>query len=495
MIMKTDKLYSADFGFDEPFEFALGKGEVFHAEKVVRIIPKRRMVAFGQWQGQPTVAKLFFDKKRAKRHMEKELAGVSALQKSHIPSPELLGEFMTEDCSCRVLLFKQIAATSLDVLWQNKRHISEILLILHAVMVELATQHVMGVLQRDLHLKNFLIELLEDPFDSHEATQERVRVYTLDGGQIEMFPALLAKKESMSSVALFLSQLGAGMESYQQLLFRYYAKQRGWIIKRSDIIELFKLIGNWGAERWQRYERKIWRDSTDFAKISRWTATTVFDRKYTGPDFIRLLSHPDMAFTGAHALILKAGRSCTVAKVTLDGREFVVKRYNIKGFFHWLRRALRPTRAASCWRLAQKLKLFQVPTAQPAAYIENRCLGLRGKSYFIMEHVHAYHMGQYLDAHSNNPEILGAVTARVTTLLKNLLKLNVTHGDLKMTNILIDADDQPLLIDLDGMREHDSHASLRKTWRKEAQRFLRNFSGQASLREGFMQSLRDIRLI
>ena len=57
MTIAANGLYTADFTYDKPFQLTLTNGEIFYAEKIVRVIPKRRIVAFGIWQNKPTVAK------------------------------------------------------------------------------------------------------------------------------------------------------------------------------------------------------------------------------------------------------------------------------------------------------------------------------------------------------------------------------------------------------------------------------------------------------
>ena len=79
-----------------------------------------------------------------------------------------------------------------------------------------------------------------------------------------------------------------------------------------------------------------------------------------------------------------------------------------------------------------------------------------GYHYFVMEYV----SGKQAD------NFFAENIKTVTALLKNLAKLGITHGDLKITNILSDSHNQPLLIDLDGAIEHDSLSGLRKAWRK-----------------------------
>lgn len=313
-------------------------------------------------------------------------------------------------------------------------------------------------------------------------------IYTLDGGQIQLTPHLLPKKPSMESLALFLSQLGVGKEPLQAHLFEFYAKARGWLVKPHDRRELFHAIKRWNNSRWLHFDKKIKRNSTEFASLRKWQKVGMYNRQYATPAFLEFLQHPEIAFTHPSAQFLKQGRSSTVVKVTFDDHDYVVKRYNLKNPWHRLRRALRATRAAACWQLAHKMQLFGIATAKPIAYLETRWMGLRGQSYYVTEYVPGVHAGDYFAAsHSAIEE--DTMVAHIVTLLKNLSKIDMSHGDLKITNILIDKNQQALLIDLDGAKQHDSLASLRYAWHKEIKRFLQNFYEQPQLKTKFENAL------
>lgn len=465
-------LHAANFAFNKPFCLRFSDKQAFFSEKVIRLIPKRRMVAFGTWHGKPAVAKMFFDSRKAKSQMEKDIAGIRSLQKCKIPTPELLHEGQSEDRRIHVLVFERIMdSRNLEEIWYERHNIEEVLPILKAVVIEIATQHVLGLLQHDLHLKNFLLT---------EKT-----IYTLDGAQIEIFPHLLSRQVSVNNLVLFLSQLGVDVENYQEVLFKHYAEARGWSLKPEDFVDLFVQIKKWNDIRWHKYEKKIFRNSTQFVRLNKWKMSGMMNRSFEGPQLMAFLAQPESAFNNPAAKLLKAGNSATVIKVRMDGRDYVIKRYNMKDFWHRLRRCLRKTRAASCWRLANKLNLFGIPTATPVAYVENHVCGIRGVSYFVMEHISGEHAGDYFHRHFNRNDKIQNMVKRIGALLKNVAKVDVTHGDLKITNILIDAAEQPVLIDLDGAAEHATLHGLRKAWQKELTRFLMNFTTNPVLQKKF----------
>jgi tRNA A-37 threonylcarbamoyl transferase component Bud32 len=157
--------------------------------------------------------------------------------------------------------------------------------------------------------------------------------------------------------------------------------------------------------------------------------------------------------------------------------------------WHQLRRSVRATRAAKSWELAHKLNMFGVPTARPVAFIEKKLLGMRSQSYFISEYVSSEHIGEYFNRQRKDEVKTAVMIEKTANLLKLLQKLQMTHGDLKMTNILVNANEQPVLIDLDGAAEYFSMTALQRAWQRETDRLLRNFEDKPDLQEKFRSIL------
>jgi hypothetical protein len=50
------ELHEANFAFAAPFSFYLDNGQCVEAQKIARIMPGKRMVVFGEWQGKSIVS-------------------------------------------------------------------------------------------------------------------------------------------------------------------------------------------------------------------------------------------------------------------------------------------------------------------------------------------------------------------------------------------------------------------------------------------------------
>lgn len=457
-----------------PFALRLREQEQpLYCDKVIRVIPGKRLVAFGHWNNKPIVAKLFFERGKAKMHSHRDVAGIEALIVENVPTPKLLFQGTDQKQHIHVLVFERIMdSCNLDALWHDKSDIEELTALMHAVTVELATQHVMGIVQHDLHLKNFLVT--------------SKTIYTLDGDSVEHFNRTLSKKESLEHLGLFFSQLGVGAEELKQQLFDTYVKSRGWIVRPADTELLQQTIKKYSTQRWLQYQKKIMRNCTAFDRIEKFTTLVMCDREYETENFIKFMRNPDVYFAQSNSQILKDGRSSTVAKIKIDNRTLVVKRYNVKSVWHWLRRCTRRTRATEGWRISHLLRLMGIPTAKPIAFIEKRFFGLRNKSYLVMEYIDGKHCGEYFTKHCNDEDKISKVAKRILAIFNQLAQLRMTHGDLKMTNIII-SHDRPVLIDLDGVREHRNVFSFKRTFNKELQRFMKNWDNFPSVKNIFQK--------
>lgn len=461
-------LLAADFTFNKPFNLLLTNNEVFAAQSILRIMPRKRIVAYGHWHGQEVVAKIFFESQA-----EKELKGIAILQKNQIPTPAIL--YQGKINNAYIILFAYLEnSQSLQDWWlANKDDANHT--ILFNCMVELATHHVLGVIQRDLHLKNFLIR------DNH--------IFMIDGADVTQEKPLLSRKTSINNVALFLSQLGVGYESLQEKLFKHYAKSRGWLLKDEDVKFLFAQIKRWNAIRWEKYRKKIFRSSSHFATFNQNGFQGIFRREYTNKDFLEILKNPDLAFKDPRAQLLKDGRSATVIKFKLGDKTFIIKRHNMKHWLHRLRRYLRTTRALKVWRVTNKLDLFTVPVAKPIAFLEKRSLGLHTNSYYFSEALDGISLGEYVQQYRHNEERIADAARRVINLMKNITKLKIAHGDLKETNVLLTQAGKPILIDYDTAYEHSSLTRLKQAWQRDVRRLLRNFKNEPVVTKKIKEAL------
>lgn len=200
----------------------------------------------------------------------------------------------------------------------------------------------------------------------------------------------------------------------------------------------------------------------------------------------KIFKNPDIAFDIPDDLLLKNGNSATLVKFTIDKKEYVVKRYNMKTRMHALRRAFKKTRASHSWKYSHLLKKKGIKTPNPVAFKEKRLGPFRNKAFFICEYVKGLTAFDYF----NDPQILfenKALIAKKITQIFDTLKFSlISHGDMKATNIIINEND-PHLIDLDSMKKHRSKYFFKRAWEKDMNRFMKNWDDLPEISQLFRQ--------
>jgi len=187
------------------------------------------------------------------------------------------------------------------------------------------------------------------------------------------------------------------------------------------------------------------------------------------------LSDLDSVIKKPGTKLLKNGNTCTVAKVGIAGRSFVLKRYNIKNIRHFLTRIVwRPTRAWRSWYGAQLYHYFSIATLNPVALLERRWGKLRRNAYFLAEVLE----GELLRDYFMNPDYTDKqkklMANQAMSLLKRLKDLNIAHGDMKETNFIVN-NGRLFIIDLDSVVWYKSSKAAEKAIAQDWKRFFKNW--------------------
>lgn len=135
---------------------------------------------------------------------------------------------------------------------------------------------------------------------------------------------------------------------------------------------LEKQVRKVSAWRLKDFVNKVGRECTLFSVVRGAFALRAI-RREEAPAMLPVLEQADALLDQGH--LYKTGGAATVAKVEVAGRPLVIKRYNIKGFAHWLKRFWRPSRAWHSWREGNRLAFLGIATPKPLAVLEKRFSG------------------------------------------------------------------------------------------------------------------------
>jgi len=473
MVLSSQELVNAGRQLEVPFEVELnlsGGLQIAYCVELLSLVPGQRVVVKMLIGEKLFLGKIFLGAE-GRKYCQREKAGVQALQEAGIQTAKLTGQAPLIDKGGEVLLLEYLP----DV-----RHLSELIdsreaandTLLSAVVGLVATMHDKGLLHKDWHLGDFLV-VEQGLF--------------LIGGDAITTSNHLSKAQSLKNLVVLFVQFPLFLLPTLNSFFPGYCALRGWNqeIHQADFDAE---VAQQRKKRQRHFLRKIYRNCTQFKVVKNRRRFVVLDREAESPGLISLISHLDEAIDRAE--LLKDGDTATVAKVVEGDKVFVVKRYNIKGFVHWLRRFWRPSRAWFSWRNAQCLTYYGVATPKPLAMIEQRYAGLRGRAYFITEYSAASDAISYVEQNGNDIALLEHLAQLFSNLFKVMALLQISHGDLKGLNFLV-GDSEITVIDLDSMKLHFSEKRNRRAIMKDQRRFMKNWSGNARVESVMTAAIKD----
>ena len=428
-------------------------GEELLCERILRLLPGKRMVVAGVWQQKKVVAKLFFNGKHASIHLDREMRGYQLLQEQQFKLPPVI--FAGETAAPEVLVAIYLELYPLKKLGQVivKDSAAELERWLYAIQAVIAQLHTVGLMQQDIHPENFLI-VSDD-------------VYLVDFSSIRQTNN---KAAQLKNLALFYAQLPIQLQAIIPTLFAKYCELRDWLLDNRLEKELFVLIEQSRWWRGQKWLAKCLRTSTDFVAEISWQKAFAYQRHAASTELDTFIRQPEEFIAKHQVALLKDGNTCSVFKISMNNQLYVIKRYNIKNAWHFLTRCKRRTRALKSWCNANLLKLFNVPTAAPIAFVEKRMAGFRSTSYFMMEYV-----GDKVLADRFATGVDANLVEQTVKLLNELASLHISHGDLKATNFIVSEKNKVYLVDLDAMVFHHKTKSFEHAWHKDIARFRRNW--------------------
>jgi tRNA A-37 threonylcarbamoyl transferase component Bud32 len=423
--------------------------------ELLRAIPGRRQVYDALWGERNVIVKVFCDRFKAKRHLMREWRGLQELVNRELRSPTPLFYGRTKDNRWALVTDKIVGSVLALEAFENSPNESARIALLDCVCRELAKQHESGVLQRDLHLGNFLLKGNE--------------LFLLDAGQIRFSARPITRTRSTLQLALLAFYLPTDDQEVFDRLCQDYFKVRGWEFSQADK-KLLQSQATLQARRMvKRALAKCLRTSGRLTRMKTGRYATVFDKSFCRAGEARaLMGQVDVLMDKGQ--VLKNSNTCYVCRLTWNDKDIVVKRYNHKGLWHSLRHTIKGSRARRSWLHAYCLQALRIQTPKPLAFIEKRKAGLIWTSYLVTEHVKGRKLYHYLRHGNASKEQTTQVMHRINNDLDRLHRYHITHGDLKHTNILI-TDDGPFLTDLDGMKMHRRNWMYRRKRAKDLKRF------------------------
>lgn len=433
---------------------------------LLRVLPGQRYVGAGVWRGRPVLAKLLVGAKAA-RHFQRELQGVRLLEAQSMTTPLLLADGLKEGEGGWLLFEFLEGAESLGDAWKQVESLPVLADEQQAVLAEalaaIAELHSKGLWQEDLHLDNLL--------------RHAGKLYLIDGAGIcvEEAGKPLSRQKVLENLGVFFAQLPKSLEPFtEELLVHYLLGNAEHALPLEALQKQVDKVRGW---RLKDFLNKVGRECTLFS-VQRGPFALRAIRREEEAAMLPVLEQADALLDQGH--LYKTGGAASVGRVEVAGRSLVVKRYNIKGFAHLLKRFWRPSRAWHSWREGNRLAFLGIATPKPLAVLEKRFLWLRSRAYLVTEYLAGpdiiERFAPYIDSGAA-PEV---ELKALDQLFAELIRERISHGDFKGHNLFWQQD-RWALIDLDSMCQHPSLGSFAPAYARDRARFMRNWPQDCAL--------------
>lgn len=433
---------------------------------LLRVLPGQRYVGAGVWRGRPVLAKLLVGAKAA-RHFQRELQGVRLLAEQGLTTPLLLADGLQEGEGGWLLFEFLEGAQSLGDAWKQVEKLPVLADEQTAVLAEalgaIAQLHAKGLWQEDLHLDNLL---------RHDG-----KLHLIDGAGIcvEEAGKPLSRQKVLENLGVFFAQLPKSLEPFtEELLVHYLLSNAEHALPLEALEKQVNKVRGW---RLRDFLNKVGRECTLFS-VQRGPFALRAIRREEEAAMLPVLAQADALLDQGH--LYKTGGAASVGRVEAAGRTLVVKRYNIKGLAHWLKRFWRPSRAWHSWREGNRLEFLGIATPRPLAVLEQRFLWLRRRAYLVTEYLSGPDIIERFAPFVDSGEAPESELLALDRLFAQLIRERISHGDFKGHNLFWQ-DDRWALIDLDSMCQHSSLSSFAPAFARDRARFMRNWPESSNL--------------
>lgn len=453
-------------------QILLKKTSPIEVEAVVRSVPQHREVIRGSWQGQLVYAKQFIGN-RAKKHFERDVAGIQKLVDANIATPALLFKGLADASNTYVAIYSAVVAAKNVEDAYEQLATDERFLLMKKLVQTVAQHHKAGLIQTDIYFKNFLVK--------NDEITNKLNIYTLDGDGIRALSKFSKRYQQQNLATLFSKMDVLDEDAWLQDLYQVYCTAMDVPLSVNLMTKVFTATQKIRHQVANGYaEKKVFRNCTD-VKIKR--SFKIFHAQTA--DFVieDLVPESLDALLAKSKYNIKNGNTCSISKAEVAKKNVVIKRYNVKSFWHGVNRFFRCSRAARSWANAHRLIISNIATAKPLALIEERWGWFRRRAYYLSEYIDAPDVMQFFTQSSNLQE-QQVVASNLANLFYKLYLLKFSHGDCKATNIKI-VNLAPVLIDLDGLQAHFGRVFgnwwFERKHIKDLKRLMKNWANDANV--------------
>ena len=210
----------------------------------------------------------------------------------------------------------------------------------------------------------------------------------------------------------------------------------------------------------------------------RWIAK----REFLNKGLSEVIANPDYFLLQGEEIKSEAGHH--IASVKLENDSIYIKKYQVKGLWHFLRKLFSKTRALTAWQASHWFNAAGINTINPLAVVERYNVFSTTESYLIS----LKHPGVRLDNVEINKELTYLISNKLSSFIKRLRWIGFNHGDAKSSNFFL-SEHKLYAFDLDIARKRSIKFILKHKVDKDIKRILKSFENNLRLKDSLLRRL------
>lgn len=199
--------------------------------------------------------------------------------------------------------------------------------------------------------------------------------------------------------------------------------------------------------------QKIFKNHPSFHFEKSFNHLIIYDKSKVDPNLQNFINHPDN-YLKKDASLIKNNSKRTLAKLNINGKKIVIKRYNFKSWLDWISKCpFRSSKAYRYWYYAYQFKDKGINTVDPIAIIEKRLGPFWTHTYLIMDYLEGETLNELKNKKVLNEEDSSAIAEQLKNTLHKFNEQNWVHPDFKDKNIMV-MNQMITILDLDEVHAY-----------------------------------------
>lgn len=164
-----------------------------------------------------------------------------------------------------------------------------------------------------------------------------------------------------------------------------------------------------------------------------------------------------------------------IVSINFKKKSFIVKKYQMKGWFHYFRKLFSQTRAFTAWKASHWYNAAGINTLNIVCVIEKYNILGTTESYLISSVIR----GDRLDQYEIGTQNRYLIANRIVAFFKRLKWISFNHGDAKSSNFFLDRE-KLIVFDLDTAKRSFNFKNNKKLLR-DKKRIQKSFKTQSEI--------------